>query len=657
MQLLINSLAWTFVHSLWEGFFCALLAALIISITGRSKARLRYNLLGMVFMLFLSAVSITFIVQYQETTSSALVVTIAGNGAAGTIADNAPEIITGGLTTGLTAWLNNNTGLLLLTWGFFFLVNCIKLATGLAAANRLKYYKTHPVNEEWIVKLRELRDILGMRQSINLLQSELVKVPATLGFFKPVILLPVGLITSIPPEQAEAILMHELGHIRRGDYLVNFFQRFVDAIFFFNPGIVWISSLLRQEREACCDDIVVAGIGQKRNYLNALVSFQEYTINHKSYVLGISNRRQYLLNRVKRMVTNENKKLNLVEKAALLSGILLFSAFTYIAQEKEADALPVTIPVEQFTGLQQSNAPMAEKYLVETKIPAARKGKKKAKPYNKSITDTIPVKEDKTSRLNSSPEQRSLPTEEEWKKAAADADRVLKEIEQIKNKIGAKKESIGIKKEKLKEQQGKDAKEEQALKNQIEKERTEIEGQRAELDRKRAEFGNIKKQNDKIKQEQKEKQSEIKNEWKTRKGNEWENRKASEWENRKSNEFKIEKKNGIKNEIKNEDKNEKKHEKEERDEEKRAESKRITQKRTITKLRDFHDDKVRVANDARLFASHKPSLFKLNSKKYKMQEHQFKLDQQKNIKPPKPPVSKGNLKNPAPPEMKILPAQ
>ncbi|HMK03696.1 MAG TPA: M56 family metallopeptidase [Ferruginibacter sp.] len=658
MQALIKSLVWTFVHSLWEGFFAALLVAVIISATGRTKARLRYNLLGMVFMLFLTAVTVTFIIQFRGATP-ALVNTAAVPEAANPIANILPEALTGGLATDLTTWLDANTVLLLMLWSLFFIMNCVKLIAGLSAVKRLRHNNTHPVGEEWRIKLEQLRETLGIRQAIGLLQSELIKVPVVLGYLKPVILVPVGLITSIPAEQAEAILLHELGHIWRKDYIVNFFQRFVEAIFFFNPAIVWISSLLREEREACCDDIVVARIGQKRNYLNALVSFQEYAVNHKSYALGISNRRQYLLNRVKRIVTNENKKLNLAEKAALLSGVLLFSAFTYISQEKEINTLPVTVPVERFTGLQQSDASLVEKIPAETKTPVTRNVKKKVKLPTKPITDTIPVKEDKT-RLSSSPDQKSLPTGDDRKKAAAatEADKVLKEIEQIKNQIGAKKESIGMRKEKLKEQQGKDNKEEQALKSEIEKERAEIEGQRAELNRKRAQLESIKKQDenkkqqDKVKQKekQKEKENERKEEWKTRKGNEWENRKASEWGNRKGNE--------LKNEIKNENKNEIKHEmKIERKEDLIVEPKLTNPKIKTAKVEYNYRGKLAIEKDKKLFASGKTSLFKTNSGKYEKQERRFKLAQQKKIPAPKPPVGKENLKSPVSPEMKTPPIQ
>src|SRR5262249_48310656 len=155
-----------------------------------------------------------------------------------------------------------------------------------------------------------------------------------LGIIKPVILIPLGLIAHLPPEQMETILLHELAHIRRQDYLVNILQYIVEAIFFFNPALRWISSLLRQEREACCDDMVMNSGSHKSNYLHALVSFQEYAHGHTPYVMGIKRKHHYLLNRVKRMLTNKNDGVNVLERLALLGGIILFSAFCFMGTKK-----------------------------------------------------------------------------------------------------------------------------------------------------------------------------------------------------------------------------------------------------------------------------------------------------------------------------------
>ena len=173
--------------------------------------------------------------------------------------------------------------------------------------------------------------MIGVRCSVSLLQSQLVKVPVALGILKPVILLPLGLITHLPPEQVETILLHELAHIRRRDYLVNLLQHIVEAIFFFNPAVRWISSLIRQEREASCDDIVVANCNQKTNYLNALVNFQEYSFKHNTpYAMSIGSKRHYLLNRVKRIINNKNKGVTLFEKAVLACrGVFVFCFLFY----------------------------------------------------------------------------------------------------------------------------------------------------------------------------------------------------------------------------------------------------------------------------------------------------------------------------------------
>ncbi len=551
MQSVMKALAWTFVHSLWQGLIVALLVAIIISVTRKTKASLRYNLLGTAFIFFLAAVVITFIIQFQGIRSSSVTAITTGNGAGYSTGDSLTVISSHGFINDLSDWFNSNTSILLLVWVLFFLVNCLKLMTGLAAVNRLRNYRTYPVTDEWKMKLKEFSDALGIRRSVVLLQSELIKVPVALGFLKPVILLPVGLLTNIPHEQIETILLHELGHIRRRDYLVNFLQHFVEAIFFFNPAILWISSLLRQEREACCDDIVVARTGQKQNYLNALVSSQEFSFAHNPYAMGISSRRQYLLNRVKRIVTNENKRLNIFEKAALLAGIILFSAFTYISNEKDANESLVAAPIEQLINAGVVKNP------VKIVIRPTISNKKKNDPY-KPVTDTVPAK--KREVVPATSPEKTVPTKYDWKeatgkkwdtippkdwklqtgrdwkyptekegeKATTDAKTVLQEIVEIKKKIGAKKESIGIKKEQLKEEEGKNNKEEQDLKTQIEKERGELEGQRGELDKKRAILISIKKQNDKAiekrneikKDDKKEEKNEMKYEEKNEKKNE-----------------------------------------------------------------------------------------------------------------------------------------
>ncbi|MEO5564098.1 MAG: M56 family metallopeptidase, partial [Chitinophagaceae bacterium] len=282
-----------------------------------------------------------------------------------------------------TTWFNARAHYFILLWMIFVAVNCLKVFAGLAALNRLRNYKTHPVPVEWKTKLDSLRKSIGLNQSVVFLQSELTKVPVAVGFFKPAIFVPLGLITHLPAEQVETILLHELAHIRRRDYMVNLLQRFAEAIFFFNPGLIWISSLIRQEREACCDDIVVANTSHQRSYLEALVSFQEYALTAPAYAMGIGSKKNYLFNRVKRLLTRENKKLDIMEKLVLIAGIVVLTAFTFIPQEKEK---------KEITN-KQSNSVVAvrQKTITSPELPTQAMWEKAARPNKKRIKKPVVI--------------------------------------------------------------------------------------------------------------------------------------------------------------------------------------------------------------------------------------------------------------------------
>src|SRR4029077_8336234 len=134
----------------------------------------------------------------------------------------------------------------------------------------------------WLVRhaaapLPECRDSLsklcrrfGIRRPVRLLASLRVATPMLIGWFKPVILLPASMFTGFTPHQIELIIAHELGHIRRWDYLANLFQVIVETVLFYHPVVHWISRDVRNARESCCDDLVLAlGEGSPVAYARA----------------------------------------------------------------------------------------------------------------------------------------------------------------------------------------------------------------------------------------------------------------------------------------------------------------------------------------------------------------------------------------------------
>ena len=113
-----------------------------------------------------------------------------------------------------------------------------------------------------------------MDRTVALLESCLTEVPVVMGVIRPVILMPVGLLAGLPVGQVDAILLHELAHIRRYDYLVNLMQAVVEGLLFYHPAVWWISRMMRTERENCCDDLVVSVTGGALEYATALTELE-----------------------------------------------------------------------------------------------------------------------------------------------------------------------------------------------------------------------------------------------------------------------------------------------------------------------------------------------------------------------------------------------
>jgi bla regulator protein blaR1 len=335
---LAKALSWTLIHSLWQGLIAAVIAGLIVSCTRHSKAQLRYNLLSGLFALFLLVSAVTFFIEYdtQKHRPSVPLPDLASlNSALHSFSTSKVDILfeTSAYPDQLVSYFNENASIIVLTWFFFFFVRCVKLIKGMWQGHRLCNVDVHYPSKSWLKKLRQLKQKLGIENKVRLLESKHIKVPMTLGYLKATILVPIGMLVNLPSDQVASILLHELAHIKRKDYLVNFMQSLAETVLFFNPAVLWVSSLIREEREACCDDMVVENLAEKRSYLEALVSFQEYTMGAGTYAVGLAGRKNFLLTRVKRLLTQENKKLNFVEKSILLLSVFTITAFAFIKQD------------------------------------------------------------------------------------------------------------------------------------------------------------------------------------------------------------------------------------------------------------------------------------------------------------------------------------
>jgi len=153
-------------------------------------------------------------------------------------------------------------------------------------------------------KLKELAEKLQVNRAVQLMESALVQVPTVVGWLKPVILLPASALTGLTSEQLEAMLAHELAHIKRFDYLVNMLQTVVEILGFYHPAVWWVSHKIRAERENCCDDLAVSISGDRVRYARALTLMEEIRASRGELAVAASG--GSLFARISRLVGKES---------------------------------------------------------------------------------------------------------------------------------------------------------------------------------------------------------------------------------------------------------------------------------------------------------------------------------------------------------------
>ncbi len=179
----------------------------------------------------------------------------------------------------------------------------LRLAAGLLGMLRLAA-SGEPVEPEWEARLEALGRKLGLRRLPRLCVSSRVSEATVLGFLRPLVLLPAVWLTELPCDAVEAVLAHELAHLRRWDLWVNLGQRIVETLLFFHPAVWWVSRRIRVEREMCCDELAVAVTGRRREYAEALelVARQKCSGPRPAFAAGIGDDQMALLERVRNVL-------------------------------------------------------------------------------------------------------------------------------------------------------------------------------------------------------------------------------------------------------------------------------------------------------------------------------------------------------------------
>lgn len=335
-SIFIHVFGWSLIHSLWQAaiIFLTLYSSLRIfrQAPSRIKYLLAYSAIAGIFLCFL----LTFYSLWKDQQNAQL---IAVAGARNSLSGEAiKDWMLSGKPSGYTLWQQAmwiDYFVLLYSVGLVFFTG--KVTRDFFVMRRIRHTRIKPFDKAWEHYLDKLCMACHITPRVKLFLSEYLDVPVVIGYLKPVIYLPLTAATHFTPEQIEAILLHELAHIKRYDFIANILQTFIETVLFFNPFVWLISKIIRRERENCCDDLVLAAT-QPALYAETLLALAENQLYKGTFVLAAVGRKQQLFHRIKRMMEMKTRKLNMMQKLLVIfilaAGVLSVS---WLAPGKKED--------------------------------------------------------------------------------------------------------------------------------------------------------------------------------------------------------------------------------------------------------------------------------------------------------------------------------
>ena len=272
-------IGWTLIHFLWQGAMLAAVAAGALRLSRHRSANARYvtGCSMLAAMLALPVITAATLMTREAAPEAVARVTRAfpPAGTAGSMSGSwVPDAAFS--APNLWATVDALLPLVVFAWLAGVAVLLVRMTGGLWNVRRLQVAALGAGVSRWQASVERIAARLDLGAAVHVVESALVDTPGTVGWLRPVILLPIAALANLTPSQIEALLAHELVHIRRHDYLVNLVQTVAETLLFFHPAVWWISSQIRTEREHCCDDVVVQMCGDPVDYAAALAELEAW---------------------------------------------------------------------------------------------------------------------------------------------------------------------------------------------------------------------------------------------------------------------------------------------------------------------------------------------------------------------------------------------
>jgi uncharacterized protein (TIGR03435 family) len=285
MNLWIDVAGWTLVHFVWQGAAVATAAFVLLTLLRDRAPQTRYAvaciaLVAMVAAPLVSVAVLSRAVAADQSQAAASTPAAAALDRGDPVPAGLSNLLNLSMARGLSsselvsagprAWLPLVVALWIVGVGVLFL----RLLGGWWNIHRLHRVSRRSASSVWKGAAERIAASLGLSRPVHVVDSPHVDTPTVIGWVTPVILLPVAALAGLSPSQVEAILAHELAHIRRHDFLVNLLQTFAETLLFYHPAVWWLSTRIRTEREHCCDAVALSVCADPVSYAEALVELE-----------------------------------------------------------------------------------------------------------------------------------------------------------------------------------------------------------------------------------------------------------------------------------------------------------------------------------------------------------------------------------------------
>src|SRR5579859_1743320 len=355
----LQALGWTLLHFCWQGAAIALAYAVADRLTLRASSATRYAVALGALALMPLAVALTFASEMQGVPREQASTAIVANGA--TIQYGISQQI--GRGQGIVAeargtWITSRAERLLPWVDAVWMLGVLLLATramgGWWQLQRMRRRARGLVPASLQSSFRRISELLHVGRRVALRVSDEVISPMAMGVWRATVILPVSALMQLSTEELEAVLAHELGHIRRWDYLCNLMQTAVESALFFHPAVWWVSRAVRDRREVCCDEIAVRNCTDAVVYARALLRLEEQKSARLQLAVALKGRPGTLLDRVNQILGEDGKMeskmtsgVRVAVAAAIVMGLLLAPKLnSAVAAPLAAASRPIVAQIE-----------------------------------------------------------------------------------------------------------------------------------------------------------------------------------------------------------------------------------------------------------------------------------------------------------------------